>query len=96
MTEHRCQCRMCSPDSYPSGPRQGEHHAAVRFGDVAIWHAWLDGEPVENRCVEALAGKPGVVYLWSEPPHLCGQCHRNHCEQRFVGDVRIAREVLTI
>lgn len=73
-------CRVCRPDLYPSGPRQGEHHVAVRFGypDVLLY-VYLDGVRLDN-CTEALAGRDGLVvvdwpgeWLWGCP---CGSGER--------------------
>jgi streptogramin lyase len=66
-------CRACAPDLYPSGPRQGEHHFAVRFGDAPLdIYIYLDGARVWY-CTEVVAGADGVVVC--EPaspiPALC-------------------------
>jgi len=56
--------------STPGSPREGEHHAGVRFGDVGRvaaegrhWHVTLDGELCENDVGEVVAGRDGRV-LW--------------------------------
>ena len=50
------------------GPRQGEGHVGVRFGDHAHgrgnWCIELDGANVANDCLEALAGPDGWVIVY--------------------------------
>lgn len=94
---HLCQCPSCQPELFPSGPRQGEHHVAVRFNDTRItayppfraWSITLDGVHVEHICNEALAGTEGLVVLHSTPLHLCA-CLNDQCQYVRTGTVTIA------
>lgn len=61
------RCALCRTDDYglPSGPRQGEGHVSVRFGDgTRGFRVVLNGEDVTNDAYEAFAGERGFVALY--------------------------------
>ena len=63
-------------DSYFTGPRLGEGHFAVRFGDRGPrFHVWLDDKEISDRCIEVYAGRHGWAILTTclERAHL-GPC----------------------
>lgn len=64
MLSRETYCRECRPDLFPSGPCQGEHHVAIRFGDevAPFMYAYLDGQFVKW-CTEAIAGTEGLVVV---------------------------------
>lgn len=67
-------CPRCEPQVNPTGDREGEHHASVRFGDdVAQIEVWIDGKKAWD-IREAWAGTPGRVIrfqLNDQPVQLC-------------------------
>lgn len=85
---HECRCKECDPSllaQSDAGPgRQGEHHFAVRFGDIFLpgdgkWMVvTVDGERVKHG-YETLAGADGVSYAFSDPLHLCRRCGEEAC-----------------
>jgi hypothetical protein len=87
-----CACRNCDPSLAPDGPRLGEHHLAVRFGDVEAV-GYLDGEPIMN-CFEIWAGTPGQAWRIGNPPHLCW-CSGDVCVYIDVGNYSVGRIVRT-
>lgn len=52
MSEHRCQCYVCTPDAFPPIPIEGERrYIAVQNPDtrpVPDWSLTLDGQPSYN------------------------------------------------
>lgn len=94
---HRCYCRYCAPDRFPSGPRLSSGHFGERVGVTdpgpgKRWRVTLDGVDVTRSCVEALDGSDGWVQLYSEGRHPC-VCGEGICEWVVVGSV-VVRLVL--
>jgi len=78
-TAHSCYCRNCRPDKFPTRPKEGPNHIAIRFGD-RWWQATLNGQPVKH-LTEALAGEHGYVVHYPEADfgegygrHICAVC----------------------
>ena len=61
-------CRSCDALLAPSGPRRGDQHFAIRFGD---WHVRVakDGEPVLD-CYEVDCAE-GTAWRYETPHRLC-------------------------
>lgn len=98
-TGHECRCKECDPSLLAqsnAGPgRQGEHHFAVRFGDVFLpgggkrMVVTVDGGRVEHG-YETLAGADGVSYAFSDPRHLCRRCGEDACVTMRRGRVAVS------
>jgi hypothetical protein len=86
--DHVCTCVRCYPSlAPPSGPRQGEHHHAIRFANdpdleqITMFDKmavpYLDGVRVYNG-VEIIEGNPGTIWRFRGVPsasaimrHIC-------------------------
>ncbi len=86
---HVCGCYTCDPVRFPAGPREGEHHAAVRFGEAGLYDVTLAGAPVKY-VVEVWAGPQGRAVRAAEPLHPCG-CGAGVCLEEHRGDYGIVR-----
>jgi len=100
MPRHECRCRNCDPSYFPSGPREGEHHFAVRFGSPdAKLYVLLDGVLLK-RCTEAFAGREGLVVVANDSGfgglHGCRNCTSRifggACETILRGAVTVTTE----
>ena len=68
----RMSCGECDDRLAPTGPRKGEGHFAVRFGDHMSVHVFKDGNAIEDAYeVEA----PDRAWRFSHPPRICDRCH---------------------
>jgi len=106
MAEHVCRCRRCHPEPFPSGPRQGPDHTALRFktdrkeAETTTVEVFLNGNKV-LLTTEALAGPNGfVVHFCAEDDratsvHRCS-CEEGACEEVLHGNVEIKKEARAI
>lgn len=94
-----CPCPNCGVISR-EGPRINEGHVGIRFDDWRAsgkWEITLDGEPVTDRCTEALAGENGwaILFVNETPRDLCPELRppfhiKTHpCTNLYWGKVEI-------
>ena len=91
-------CIGCRADLVPTGPRESEAHAGVRFGDKGPdWSVKLDGELV-GLVFECVAGDPGWLLRWAADPdtdqlHGCRSCGQHEaCFERLEGRIEVTRQ----
>lgn len=87
-------CPDCDPGLRGPDVKAGEHHIAVRFGDMGReWRVLLDGADVGDRSDESWAGPDGWVRLLVDEDgqaHICARCGQDVARQIAHGDVEIS------